>query len=252
LTLYTDNKYGLSRDIPEPIQRQVRQRCGFGCVVCGLTLYQYHHFDPTYVNAREHNPAGIVLLCAGCHDKLTRGRLSEETLIKAAYNPKCLEEGYSHHTFDIGEEAPVVIFGHATFIRTPIILEVFGTPLFQVEAPETTNGPFRISALFFDKTGNRVGRIVRNEWQGLVRNWDIETVGKKITVRYAHKEIALVIRTEPPNKLIVEHLEMYFKGCLLIGKEDVELSAYLPDGTLWFRFVGVTVENCTRGIVLTK
>lgn len=29
------NKQGISRDIPDPIKRDVRQRCGFGCVICG-------------------------------------------------------------------------------------------------------------------------------------------------------------------------------------------------------------------------
>ncbi len=29
--------------IPLPIQREVRQRCGFGCVICGLPLYDYDH-----------------------------------------------------------------------------------------------------------------------------------------------------------------------------------------------------------------
>ena len=32
-----------SRNMPLPIQREVRQRCGFGCVVCGLPLYEYDH-----------------------------------------------------------------------------------------------------------------------------------------------------------------------------------------------------------------
>jgi hypothetical protein len=32
---------GSSRDIPLPIEREVRKRCGFGCVVCGLPLHTY-------------------------------------------------------------------------------------------------------------------------------------------------------------------------------------------------------------------
>lgn len=31
-----NNKYGLTRDIPEDVKRKVRKRCGFGCVICGL------------------------------------------------------------------------------------------------------------------------------------------------------------------------------------------------------------------------
>ncbi len=28
-------------EIPEAMKREVRQRCGFGCLICGLTLYEY-------------------------------------------------------------------------------------------------------------------------------------------------------------------------------------------------------------------
>ncbi|GAH43227.1 unnamed protein product, partial [marine sediment metagenome] len=50
------NQYGLSRYIPLEIKRAVRQKCGFGCVVCGSTIYQYHHFDPPFNEAKQHNP----------------------------------------------------------------------------------------------------------------------------------------------------------------------------------------------------
>jgi hypothetical protein len=45
------NNHGLSRDIPDHVAREVRQRCGFGCVCCGSALYQYHHFDPLFREA---------------------------------------------------------------------------------------------------------------------------------------------------------------------------------------------------------
>jgi hypothetical protein len=36
-----NNKYGLKRTIPEKIKREVRQRCGFGCVRCGSLRTNY-------------------------------------------------------------------------------------------------------------------------------------------------------------------------------------------------------------------
>src|SRR5574337_274292 len=87
------NKFGLSRDIPDLIKREVRQKCGFGCVVCGSAVYQYEHLEPLFPDAKNHDPNGIVLLCGGCHDRVTRGMLSKETIKLKANNPKCLEEG---------------------------------------------------------------------------------------------------------------------------------------------------------------
>ncbi|MHB0562224.1 hypothetical protein ACX3RA_15640, partial [Escherichia coli] len=58
------NKHGLSRRIPETIKRQIRQRCGFGCVICGFGFYDYEHFKPDFVDAKVHDPNGMTLLCS--------------------------------------------------------------------------------------------------------------------------------------------------------------------------------------------
>src|SRR5439155_1627187 len=50
------------RDIPEPIKRQIRQRCGFGCVLCGLPLFEYEHLKG-WANVQRHMPEEITLLC---------------------------------------------------------------------------------------------------------------------------------------------------------------------------------------------
>jgi 5-methylcytosine-specific restriction endonuclease McrA len=40
--------------IPEGVKREVRQRCGFGCVICGLPIYEYDHLVP-YAQVLSHN-----------------------------------------------------------------------------------------------------------------------------------------------------------------------------------------------------
>lgn len=54
------NKYGLKDTISSLVKREVRQRCGFGCVNCGNAVYQYEHLDPTFAEAKELNRPGIV------------------------------------------------------------------------------------------------------------------------------------------------------------------------------------------------
>ena len=49
-----ENEHGLPRHIPADVARAVRQECGFGCVICGVALIQYEHFDPEFAEAREH------------------------------------------------------------------------------------------------------------------------------------------------------------------------------------------------------
>ena len=57
------NKFELSRTIPEPIKRQIRQDSGFGCVICGLGIIQYEHVDPEFHLAKIHDPSKMTLLC---------------------------------------------------------------------------------------------------------------------------------------------------------------------------------------------
>ena len=246
------NKYGLFRDPPDPAKRQVRQRCYFGCVKCGFAVYEYHHFNPPFREAKTHDPEGITLLCGKCHNLVTRGRMSNQTVGKYNRTPKCLERGFSREPFDVGDKSPVVVLGNMTFVNTPIILEAFGEPLIAVEPPEEPGTPFRITAAFQDNSGNELFRIVQNEWQGLSSNWDIETKGSRTIIRQALRQIALMIRTEPPGKLVIEQLNMFCRGLRIIGREGEPTTAYLPDGTVWFRVPGsgATISNCDRGIVI--
>jgi len=46
--------------ILEPMKRSVRQRCSFGCVICGLPLYEYHHMIP-YADTEKHEEDNITL-----------------------------------------------------------------------------------------------------------------------------------------------------------------------------------------------
>lgn len=83
----TTNIHGLARDIPENVRRQVRQECGFGCVICGLAIIQYHHIDPEFVDAEIHDPKKIVLLCGSCHQR-AKDFWSKDLILKRSAKPK--------------------------------------------------------------------------------------------------------------------------------------------------------------------
>jgi hypothetical protein len=227
------NRHGLSDYIPRPIKEEVRQRCGFGCVVCGFAVYDYHHFAPPFAEAKRHDPDGITLLCGTCHGLENRGLLSNETIGKYNENPKCLQQGFSYGPFHIGDEQhPVVSLGYSTWIKTNTIVEVFGTPLLRIEPPEVVGRPFRLSGAFYDESGKEIFRIVQNEWQGPVSNWDIQTEGRRIIIRRAPRQVALQIRVDPPGNLVIEKLDMYYEGARIIGKEDRQITAIAPSGAI--------------------
>ena len=87
---------------------QIRvQRVKFGsdrlCLANGgSAVYEDEHVDPEFVDATSHDPDRIVLLCGTCHDLVTNGLLSKETVKQKAKTPKCKESGFSFGPFDIG------------------------------------------------------------------------------------------------------------------------------------------------------
>lgn len=202
------NKHGLSRDIPAAVKLAVRQRDGFGCVVCGNAVIEYEHFDPEFADATVHDPSGIILLCISCHARKTRGLLSRETVAKAAASPKAKEVGFSHGPFDLGSDVPEVVLGNIAIRNTPVLIRVDGDELLSVRAPEVEGGPFRLSAYLTDGRGRLQLAIVDNEWQSPTSNWDVSLVGQRITIRSGVRDIALVLRSDPPNRLIVERLKL--------------------------------------------
>jgi hypothetical protein len=245
------NQFGLSRDIPSPIKREVRKRCGFGCVVCGSFTYQYHHYNPPFRTARFHNPEGIILLCSNCHARVTKGLLSNGTVAKAANNPKCLEQGFSHFPLDIGDHFPLIHLGTTTFIGNPTVIKAFGNRLLAIDEPEEIGGPFRISAEFYNRKGHETCRLVENEWQGFSSNWDITGVGEVITVLSASGDIALRLRTiSSNNEFLIEKLNMFYRGFRIILNNKGLTTTYLPDGRMWFQLGGATFVGNEAAIVL--
>lgn len=242
------NRYGLSRSIPEPIKRAVRQRCGFGCVICGAAIYQYEHFSPEFDDAESHEAAGITLLCGSHHDQKTRGRLSRDAVIEANENPFCLRRGFSDELFDIGTEPISVQVGTATFTNVQHLIAINWIPVLSLKPAETAGEPARLSADFTDSTGRGLLRIRDNEIQALATNWDITTVGKQITIRSAPRDIALSISLQPRRHFRVDRLDMQFLGARLRG--DLSQLSFSPDGRSWAHVQAMSMSNGLYGILL--
>jgi hypothetical protein len=215
------NRYGLGRYIPSEIRSEVRKRCGFGCVICGLALFDYEHFDPDFKDADKHDPLSITLLCMQCNQKRNRRVLSVETVRKANANPICLQQGFSSETFDFGSDPIEVVFAGVTFIDCKSLIHIHGISMLSIAQPESGHGPFRLSGLFSDRDGLTTLRITDNEWIVGADNWDVECCGPQIIIRKAKNDIALSLRSEPPKRLVVEQLDMEFEGVCLRGKGDV-------------------------------
>jgi hypothetical protein len=242
------NKHGLGRTVPAAVKREIRSRCGFGCVICGLAYYDYEHFDPDFKEAKTHNPEGMTLLCMQCNQKRARGTLSAETVARGNQNPKCKQVGFASELFDFGPEPVEVRFAGVTFYNCNVLIQIFGISLLSFSPPKEDGGPVLLSGFLADSSGATTLKIVENEWFAGDESWDVEVIGPQITIRRGPGDIALQIKVAPPHAISIQRIDMNFEGYFLQG--DEESLRISRDGKNWSTFSAVGMRNCGIGISL--
>ncbi|MGA2406468.1 MAG: hypothetical protein ABSF81_06935 [Bacteroidales bacterium] len=223
------NKHGLSRIIPSEVKRQIRQNCGFGCVICGLGIYDYEHVDPEFPEAEMHDPNKMTLLCMQCHGKVSRKMWSKDKVKLAMQDPYCKKSGYSNEYFDFGTNFPTIQFAGSLIQNCSIPILVYGESLFEIKPPEENGAPFRLSGNFYNRQGNDSLKIIDNEWFASTDNWDVEIIGPVITIRESSGNVHLQLTSVPPYGIIVSKLNMKIKNITFEGDKD-SLNINYPDG----------------------
>lgn len=242
------NKYGLARAIPEGIKREVRQRCGFGCVICGIAFVQYEHVDPEYKDAYRHEADKIALLCPSCHARVTSRQWSKARVKLAMRSPRCLQDGFTRDYFDFSDQFPALRFGGMLLRNCPTPIQVHGYPLFSIKPSEDPLMPFLFSGTFSDSEGEVSLRIVDNEWIVGADVWDLVVEGPRITIREALRKVHLVLRVDPPNELVVERLNMAVGDYRFEANSE---SLIIYQGTHGrYEFTNSIADNCQVGISL--
>lgn len=219
------NTFGLTRAIPEAVKREVRQRCGFGCVVCGSAIYDYEHFDPEFKDARAHDPKGIALLCPNCHRDKGNGLLPEEEYIRRIHSPITFERGFSSRTAWLSQKfAPEILLGNLTFSGGTSVLRIGGKIFLGFEPPEQSETPPRLNYRIHDQRGYEVFSIIGNEIRCHNEAFDIEATGAVWKVRSALYKINSVIRLDPPTRITIERIHFrYLKWELIVDGRQCEL-----------------------------
>ena len=213
-----------ARTIPLPIQREVRRRCGFGCVVCGLPLYEYDHLYDFTVK-KSHRPEEIALLCDLHHREKTSTLLPLEDVLAANQSPFNLREGVSK-PYDLhftGDECEAVIGSNRFLARD----EGYGTQVVPISVDDTpllgfilADGHLLLNLNVFDDCNALVLRIVNNVLAYSVSPWDIQFVGRRLIIREAARQILIDILFEPPNRIIVRRGRFLRNGVEVLVTPD--------------------------------
>lgn len=183
------NRHGLTRYIPSHIAREVRKRCGFGCLFCRCAIVEYDHFDPEYKDAKRHEADGIVALCGTHHTVRGNGQISTQQ-VRERLDRLREQPLFSRYQFEV-QKYPEVEIGRTRIIGVRRILEVDGEELLSFDPPETVGAPPLLNARFYNRKGILAAEIVRNEWRAHVNNWDVVVSGDAYTVRSNPRKIVL-------------------------------------------------------------
>lgn len=268
------NKFGLSRYIPDKVKKQIRLQSKFGCVICRNAICHYEHIDPEFHEAREHHPNKMCLLCGRCHDKVTRGRISKET-VKRNYedvqNNSNIKAPFDE--FDLATHNPIVVLGAGTFENCANIIQFGNEILLKIDKAEMGSHFPRISGMFYDKEGNKLLTIKKNIWESTTEGWDLIIEGNQLKILSSENEIVLKIRLDPPNKISIIKVNMYINGnhliCdekdIIVGKhkngsynylgfgsfscKGADIGVYISDSNKALEYTGIKVAG-GKGVIL--
>jgi hypothetical protein len=245
----TKNQFGLSRDIPAPIAREIRQRCGFGCVICGLPLYEYEHLLG-FTNAGSHIADEITLLCDLHHREKTAGLLPLSKVEEANKNPYNLKAGVKtpNNLHYCGNECEFIV-GNNSF---SMIADSDGTVVVPISVDDTQllgftleKGHFLLNLSVFDEYNRQVLEIKDNQLFYSLIPWDIELVGRNLIVRAAEREILLDVTFETPNRVEIRRGRFLRNGVeVLVKPNGIEV---VNNG---MKYSGSTARNRSGGILI--
>ena len=201
--------------LDEGTKRAVRQRCAFGCVKCGLPLYEYHHIDE-YAAVRAHEPENITLLCDLHHKMATNGLLTPEQVKQANANPINVRRRVSApFNLELEGDRLRYLIGSNRFTATgaATFLAIDNN---EIVGATIDGGQLFLNLAIFDATNRGILAVVRNEIWVTTEPWDIKFVRNRLTLRESAGQIALEIRIVPPDTLHIARGHLYLNGVHVI------------------------------------
>jgi hypothetical protein len=206
------------------IKRDVRKRCGFGCVICGMPLYEYEHMEEWAI-VKRHVADEITLLCNQHHREKTNGLLSVAAVRKANSDPinrRGTSSSYPFHaqpatlTINVGNN----IFYYKSDLPSSgfIVISISAEPILWF----TFDGYYLLLNIsLFDNENKLILEIRDNELIYSTELWDVTFIGKTLTIKTASRETALVLTVSPNEKIIhIQKAKFYSNGLCIDVNED--------------------------------
>lgn len=205
-------------DISEPIKREVRRRCGFGCIVCGIPMFDYHHIVD-YAIVQKHEAENIVLVCPNHHAGPTRRRVSEATIRHYAASPVNIGRQTT------GTYVNLMVGRQGSFEAGGRIFEFdFAQSGGRYDAINVAGKTFvgltceddhlLLDIILTDKDGVEVLRVKRGEMTVSTGVWDYTFEGPHIRVKSAEHDVAFALTIKDDG--VVLHRGLFVLLCYTV------------------------------------
>jgi hypothetical protein len=232
--------------IPAEIKREVRQRCGFGCILCGLPLYEYEHMLE-WTEVHRHVADEITLLCDRHHAEKTKGLLPKEMVAQANNNPYNKQVGVSQNylLYFSGTNVTVTLADSVFKYENlqdgnwfaPLVIDGLAMIAFTMQ-----QGRLFLNFVAFDEFNKPIIKIVENELVYDTKQWDIEWVGRTLTIREGKGEILLQLVLQPPTGIAISKGRILRNGIELLIDRN-----YIFNTNQAIFFGSNTTSNCPIG-----
>lgn len=207
-----DKDYG--RDpITAEIKRKVRTDAGFGCVICGMPIIEYHHIIP-YAQVKKHEADNLVPLCDLHHKKFHQHLIPVEEITKAKANPFNLTTQTIKDNFMLSNYKDLRIkMGSNIFINTQKVIAVNDFPLIEIKKDEL-NRPL-LNVKFFDDNNVLIAEVIDNEWIVMRESekiWDLTWTSGKLKINSSLKKIFLELQINAIENTIELRADLFYKN----------------------------------------
>ena len=232
--------------IPEKIKRCARQKCCFGCVMCGAPIFHYDHIEE-YSNVQKHEESNITLLCPNHHQDKTSGRISKQMIKQQTENPYNRNQAFStpYKLFMAGESVTLKVGGNQylfDFLNGNDRFDAVRVNGKSIVGLTNENGNLLLSLCMTDVQGNEVIKAKEGELEISTGVWDFEYTGNKMKIRSKLSAIEF-------EMLLLNDGIQINRGYYSQSHRALEI---LPqEHIIWpnnIRMSGVNVKNCRVGL----
>ena len=229
------------RNIPQPIQKQLRREANFGCALCGCPIIEYAHIIP-YRNIQAYLPENIVVLCPNHYTNFDRGEFSDSYLRDAKNNPH--NKTYIKDAFFIDSQDIVVNLGKSKFINTSRILAVNDFDIISIKRENEKYILLDIN--FFDKLNNLIAVVYENSWTAEKTTsavWEIVYKPYHLVIRNTSRNLFFESKIENEELFITAN--MYYNAIPLSITND---GIWISENEMAAELKGHVLKNYDIGI----